>query len=199
MSSTIQWFKSVVGMFSFSRRLLAWDSFEAHMTAEVRATLKSANTEDVIVPGGCTKYVQAPDVVCNKPFKAFIANKYDEWLAAGVHEYTEAGNLKPVPRRKIVEWVIESWDSLPKEMVTNSFKSWALTLPTDGSQDDYIHYLKNGQPCESGRGMLREQMNLLRDPSFNGSINPFANITDSDVEDANDPQNVIDADRDCID
>ena len=57
---TIQWFKSVVGMFSFSRRLLAWDSFEAHMTAEVRATLKSANTEDVIVPGGCTKYVQAP-------------------------------------------------------------------------------------------------------------------------------------------
>ena len=90
------------------------------MTVEVQATLKSANTEDVIVPGGCTKYVQAPDVMWNRPFKAFIANKYDdEWLAAGVHEYTEAGNLKPVPRQKIVEWVIESWDSFQKEMVVN--------------------------------------------------------------------------------
>ena len=89
-------------------------------------------------------------------------------------------------------------------MVDNSFKSCALTIPTDGSQDDYIHCFKNGQPCESGGGMLREQMTLLRDPSFNGSTNPFANITDSDVEDANDPQNLIDADREsdeeiCID
>ena len=59
-----------------------------------------------------------------------------------------------------------------------------------------ITYKVSRQPCESGRGMLREQMNLLRDPSFNGSTSyPFLKITDSDVEDANDPQNLINADR----
>ena len=48
-------------------------------------------TDDSLIPGGCTKCVQALDAVWNKPFKGHIMESYDEWLASGVNQYTEAG------------------------------------------------------------------------------------------------------------
>ena len=69
---TILWVNTVVGKFSFSRRLLAWDYYEAHMTDEIRATLKASTVDGAILPGGCTKYIQGPDLVWNKAFKASL-------------------------------------------------------------------------------------------------------------------------------
>ena len=49
-------------------------------------------------------YSQAPDVSWNKPFKAHCAVKYDDWLAkVGIHQETECGNLKPLPRSEVVQ------------------------------------------------------------------------------------------------
>ena len=90
--------RQVLVMFSFKKRLLAWDTLEAHMTEDVRKLLKQMKIDDALIPGGCTKYVQAPNVVWKKPFKGHIMESYDEWLASGVHQYTEAGNMKPAPR-----------------------------------------------------------------------------------------------------
>ena len=64
------------------------------MTEDVKKLLKQIKTDDVLIPGGCTKYVKAPDVVWNKHFKDHIMESYDEWLASGVHHYTEVGNVK---------------------------------------------------------------------------------------------------------
>ena len=58
--------------FTFQKRLLAWDTFEAHMTEPVKKLLKEMKTDDALIPGGCTKYIQAPDVSWNKPFKSHI-------------------------------------------------------------------------------------------------------------------------------
>ena len=69
---TLRWCDEVLGNFSFLKRLLAWDSYEAHMTDKVKRKLVNAKVESVIVPGGCTKYIQAPDLVWNKLFKARI-------------------------------------------------------------------------------------------------------------------------------
>ena len=95
---TLNWVRSVFGAFSF-RRLLAWDSYECHMMQSVKEALSRINVDQVIMPGGCTKYVQAPDVSWNKPFKALVAEQYNEWMASGVQEYTEAENMRP-PSRK---------------------------------------------------------------------------------------------------
>ena len=67
---TIRWCDEVLGQFTFQKRLLAWHSFEAHITDEVERELTTSKTESLIVPGGCTKYTQALDLVWNKPFKA---------------------------------------------------------------------------------------------------------------------------------
>ena len=77
-------------MFSF-KRLFAWDTFQVHMTENVRKLLRQMKTDDSLIPGGCTKCVQALDAVWNKPFKGHIMESYDEWLASGVNQYTEAG------------------------------------------------------------------------------------------------------------
>ena len=94
------WVNKVVGAFAFRRRHLNWDSFECHMENSIKASLHSKKIDTTIVPGGCTKYIQAPDVSWNKSFKALVTEKYDQWLAeVGINRESEAGNLKPPPRR----------------------------------------------------------------------------------------------------
>ena len=75
------------------------------------------------VSGGCTKYIQARGVI-------------KQWLAEeGINQLTSAGNLKPPPRRAIVNLILETWEEIIPETITNSFKSFALNLATDGSED----------------------------------------------------------------
>ena len=105
---TLRWCNEILGHFSFSRRLLTSDSFEAYLTDDVKKSLKLSKAETVIVPGGCTKYIQALDLVWNKPFKGRTQELYDEWLANGNDEYNALGNMKPVLRRLVEEWVLTS-------------------------------------------------------------------------------------------
>ena len=72
------------------------------MTEPVKKLLKEIRITDALIPGTCTKYIQATDAFWNKPFKGYIIEFCDEWLASGVHYYTEAGNMKPASRRLIV-------------------------------------------------------------------------------------------------
>ena len=150
----LRWCDEVLGQFLFQKCLLACDSFQAHITDEVKRKLNMSKTELLIVPGGFTKYIQAPDLVWNKAFKAKIQEFYHDWLANRVHEYTTAGNMKPVPLRKIVQWVLQAWGSLSKEMIINSMKSYALGLAVDGSKDDKISCFHEGKKTSDGRKRL---------------------------------------------
>ena len=66
------------------------------------------NVNSVIIPGWCTKYIQASDVCWNKPFKARMTELYDQWLSEGVHQFTEGGNMKPPSRKKIIECLLDA-------------------------------------------------------------------------------------------
>ena len=66
------------------------------------------NVDSVIISGGCTKYIQAPDVCWNKPFKARITKLYDQWFKEGVRQFTESRNMKPPSRKRIIEWVLDA-------------------------------------------------------------------------------------------
>ena len=92
-----RWVNEIFGRRSFQKRLLAWVSYEAHLTNDMQRFLVQSGCEQVIVAGGCTNYIQAPDLLWNKPFKAKIVEYYDEWIENVIHEYTAAGNLKHVP------------------------------------------------------------------------------------------------------
>ena len=117
---------------------------------------------------------------------------YDEWLATGVHQYTEAGNMKPASRELVVIWILEAWRRLDKTLIGKSFKSCRLNLKVDGSEDNLIHCFQNDRPCASGSSILKEQLQLLKDEDLLNH-NPFE-PTDSDIEGANIKDNLIDMD-----
>ena len=141
----LQWIDEVVRKFSFSKRVLAWDSYEAHMT-DVKQRLIAVSIESVIIPQWCTKYIQATDVVWNKSFKEKITKFYGHWLASGVRGYKEIGNLKPTARRLVVNYILTSWRELWKKMTALSFRSCALTANADSTENNEISYFKPGKP-----------------------------------------------------
>ena len=154
---TLHWSRQILGSFSFRKRFLAWDTYEAHMTEKVKVLLKDMKVESVLIPGGCTKYIHAHDIYWNIPFKGFNGEFYDEWLANGVNQYTETGNRKSASRRTVVTWIMEAWSRFDKEQIFNSFKGCALNLENDGSEDGAIHCFKENQPCFAGSQRLQNQ------------------------------------------
>ena len=103
--------------------------------------------------------------------------------------------MKASPRNRIVEWILESWKSIPTESIKRSFKSCALNINVDGSEDDVIHCYKESQPCEPGRELLKSQMEVSRD--LEDEANPFLSIkvTDSDEEQAGNEIFILDNDE----
>ena len=194
---TLSYIRSVIGRFSFNRRLLSWDSFDCHTTGSVREVLKDFNVDTVIVPGGCTAYIQTPDVSWNKPFKAHVTDEYDKWLSSGIHQYTKSGNMKAPPRRIIVQWILDAWGNLSKELIMKSFKCCALNLSLDSSEDALIHCFKENSACSSGAKKLKEALQNLHDEYL--EENPFAEATDSDAEDACQPFHLLDMDEEADD
>ncbi|KAG7269084.1 hypothetical protein CRUP_002942 [Coryphaenoides rupestris] len=81
---TTHWLLNVVGKFSFTPRVLVWDSYRCHISAATKAELKSGyNITTAVIPGGCTNYIQAPDVMWNQPFKQSLHDAYDQ---AGLYQ-----------------------------------------------------------------------------------------------------------------
>lgn len=83
--------------------------------------------ECAIVLLSCANHIQASDVYVNKPIKEHMTQKYGEWVANVKHEFTDDGNMKPVSRRTVVQWIIEVWKETKCEMVADSFKGGAVT------------------------------------------------------------------------
>ena len=184
---TIDYLNSIIGKFSFTKRLMIWDAYRCHTSQAVRAECSKLRLQTAIVPGG---YIQAADLVWNACFKSQMRQCYDTWLAEpSVYEYTKGGNMKPPARSLLCDWIKSSWNAVPNEMVRDSFLSCAITTPTSGSKDDRIHCFKPGQPCEAGKAMLVEEMKKLN-LSLDGdaiSTDPFA----SDCDEGEDENNEI--------
>ena len=94
---TLSWTNAVLGQYSFAPQLLTWDTYECYLMPVVEASLKVKTFDTVLVPRGCTKYIQTPNIAWNKPFEAISTEKYDEQLeAVGIYQETDAGNPKPL-------------------------------------------------------------------------------------------------------
>ncbi|KAH7704466.1 pogo transposable element with KRAB domain-like protein [Aphelenchoides avenae] len=87
------------------KRLLIWDAYRVHLSEATKGYLRSAGVHTAVIPGGCTKYLQAPDVCWNAPFKAKIRAAYEDWMLHGDHQLTAKGNPKPPPMRVYLQWV----------------------------------------------------------------------------------------------
>ena len=147
-TTTEEWLSRCWGTFAFSRRLLVWDAFRAHRTDNVMRRLKTMRTDTAVIPGGCTKLLQAPDVSWMKPFKAVYIQLYEEWMrtmGASEGNKTKAGNAKPPSKLLVCEWVVTAWKTLDIETLKKSFYVCGLTTPMNGKEDTNIHAVKELQ------------------------------------------------------
>lgn len=191
---TIEWIQTVVGRLSFAPRLLVWDTYKCHMTDDVKGALRQSKVDAALVPGGCTKYIQAPDVSWNKPFKSLCQIAYDEWMAETEHELTPAGRMKAPSRRSCVDRILSAWESLPAEVIKKSFETCAITLPVDGSEDDKINCFKVDGPLSNGRQEFNQRaaafFDALQQDVPMDANDPFADL-EPDAEEEEDNEIVI--------
>ena len=123
-SITEDFLRRVLGLLAFGKRLIVWDSFKYHLSEETKAVLVELIVHNAVVSGGCTKYVQAPDVSWNQPFKVAITRFFEDWMAdSSSIELTRGGNPRPPPIATYLPWVVDDWDGLSPELTRNSFKS----------------------------------------------------------------------------
>ena len=156
---TTEFLYSVIGGTVFRRsRLLVWHSFRPHISKETKEQQKNLSMLSAVVPSGCTKYVQAPDVCWNAPFKAKLRTLYDEWMEAAQGTLTAAGNPTAPPLEDVVARVMQAWEAVTPETIKKSFKSRGLTNATDGSEDDMIVCMPEGRHCVAGRQRLADKL-----------------------------------------
>ena len=117
--------------------------------------MKQLKIDSAIIPGGCTKFIQAPDVSWNAPFKSKIRQLYEDWMLHGEKEATSGGNPRPPSMDIYLQWIVAAWDALPVQLIKKSFKECGITNALDGSEDDFIHCFKPHGPIPSGLENLK--------------------------------------------
>lgn len=68
--------------------LLMLDQFRAHISKTTKKCFKEVKTHLAVIPGGLTSQLQPLDVSINKPFKVFMREEWNKWMAAGNHDLT---------------------------------------------------------------------------------------------------------------
>merc|ERR1711884_68427 len=79
------------------------------MSENTKKVLKNKKVDSIIIPGGLTGLIQAPDVSWNAPFKAKLRELYNKWMANAPKSYTKSGNVR-APSREAFAGVSEFWD-----------------------------------------------------------------------------------------
>ena len=82
---------------------------------------------------------------------------YDDWMAETEHEITPAGRIKAPSRHSCVERILAAWESLPSDIIRKSFEVCAISLPTDGSEDEEIRCFQKEGPLSNEREEFTER------------------------------------------
>jgi len=76
---------------------------------------------------------------------------------------TKGGNPAAPPMEVYLQWIVDAWNKLPKDLIIKSFKNCGLTIELDGSEDDQIHCFKSDGQIPNGQELLRQARILERE------------------------------------
>lgn len=134
--SIMFWLSKLYGVNNRRRRILVWDAFRAHLTPKVKELVRGRyNSDMAAIPGGCTCKLQPADVSWNRPFKAKLAELFDEWIFSGPVDRTRLGNRRPPPKTLLLQWIKEAWATITPDIIRRSFKKCGITVALDGTED----------------------------------------------------------------
>jgi hypothetical protein len=191
----IDFVNTVIGQKLFQKRMLVWDCQRSHISESTKKEFRNKKIDMVVVPAGCTKYVQPADLSWNKPFKAQFREFYNNWMATGEMSTTIHGNLRHASWDLVCDWIIKSWDSVSKEVIIQSFKSCGITTNVDGSEDGLITCLKPGRSCADGIRLLGSKRHDLTELEQIMTSDPEEDFSNENPVDSEDEEEICDADQ----
>ena len=178
--TTKDYLQRIIGNQLFGRRFLIWDSFRCHISKDTKSVLEALKVDTAIIPGGCTKYIQPADVSWNKPFKEKVQDMHDDWLSTGDLPVTRNGNPAPLPPTVYLDWVVEAWNAISSDLIKNSFKTCAIGINDDASEDHLIHAFKDDGSCPGGIAVLQRER--VRDEELSLLPEEEEEVYDSDQD-----------------
>ncbi len=111
------------GFFYTKKAVLVLDSMHAHITPEVKNTIKTKNTIPAVIPGGLTKILQLLDVTVNCSFQAEIRKLWENWISSRIHHFTATGCMRRAIYAAVAQtgW-LTAWECVPTSCITSSFR-----------------------------------------------------------------------------
>ena len=82
--------------------------------------------------------LQPLDACVNKPFKAIMPRKWQEWMLSGEHTLTASGRKRKVELDVICTWIKEAWDKIPQQLIRKSFLKCSIMNALDGSKGNFL-------------------------------------------------------------
>ena len=64
--------------------------------------------------------------------------KWNKWMINGEKQLTKAGNLKRSKLATVCQWIVNSWNVIPSDMVIRSFLKCRISNSINGSEDDEL-------------------------------------------------------------
>ena len=115
--------------------LLVMDKFSVHCKDSITSTIKKTSYIEIIPPG-CTGLAQPLDTHINKSLKTRIRARFEAWFerhGQTASNATKSGVLRAPPIDDVIQWALEAWEEIPREMIIRSFKHCGISLAPDGS------------------------------------------------------------------
>lgn len=85
----------------------------------------------------------------NVPFKSKIRQQYEDWMLHNEKEVTKGGNPKAAPMAVYLQWIIDAWERLSKELIADSFKACGVIMQQmEAKTTSFIASRKMGQ-CQA--------------------------------------------------
>ncbi|KAM9316104.1 serotransferrin-B-like [Gastrophryne carolinensis] len=125
--------------------LLVLDQFRAHISETTKKRFKQVKTQLAVIPGCLSSQLQPLDVSINKPFKVFMREERNKWMATGNHDLTPTERMKRPTITQVCEWMKTSWQSVKNQTIVRSFKKCGISNALDGTEDEIIYEYSEGQ------------------------------------------------------
>src|SRR5689334_12930884 len=104
----IDWLFSII-LRGNKKCLLIWDSASTRRAIDMKHFLSQRKIDQVMIPSGCTAYIQSLDIVINKPFKDYIREEINLFVAKE-QQRNEKGNLIKHSCQQVCKWIKCAWD-----------------------------------------------------------------------------------------
>ena len=107
------------------RQMLIMDSHRSHMTDAVKTACKQHNIDIVMIPGGCTKYLQPLDLTVNRSFKSKLKQHYYKSMKHynGVIDKTQKQSANKINMEVLCRDVVAAAKDITRDCILNGWNS----------------------------------------------------------------------------